>query len=250
MIALTTVVLSRGSGARPRATSRRAGRRGGARVAARGAGDELLAVEHRRAAARPGGARRLVAGACARRCTCRSRVLALAGVVVLLAPASLHFGLKGSSGSANNATSGRTQPDLRRPRTVRQTPARGLRLGLVRNRVQAPQQGGSAENAISASHTIPVTVAAEQGIIGLALYVALLRGRVRGAVPRRRALAAADRDRGLLRGAGAAHVDLRGLPRGPVHVDAAGDRRGAGAPGDAGGARRRPADAAPRATGP
>ena len=34
-------------------------------------------------------------------------LLALAGVVVLLAPASLHFGLKGSGGSANNATSGR-----------------------------------------------------------------------------------------------------------------------------------------------
>ncbi len=31
-----------------------------------------------------------------------------------------------------------------------------------------------AENATSASHTIPVTVAAEQGVLGLALYVALL----------------------------------------------------------------------------
>ena len=30
------------------------------------------------------------------------------------------------------------------------------------------------ENATSASHTIPITVAAEQGIVGLALYVALL----------------------------------------------------------------------------
>ena len=30
------------------------------------------------------------------------------------------------------------------------------------------------QNAVSASHTIPVTVAAEQGILGLALYVALL----------------------------------------------------------------------------
>ncbi len=35
-------------------------------------------------------------------------LLALALVLVLLAPASLHFGLKGSSGSAANATSGRT----------------------------------------------------------------------------------------------------------------------------------------------
>ena len=30
------------------------------------------------------------------------------------------------------------------------------------------------ESATSASHTIPITVAAEQGIVGLALYVALL----------------------------------------------------------------------------
>ena len=34
--------------------------------------------------------------------------------VVLLAAASLHLGLKGSSGSANNATSGRTNAGLRR----------------------------------------------------------------------------------------------------------------------------------------
>ena len=32
----------------------------------------------------------------------------------------------------------------------------------------------SAGNAASASHTIPVTVAAEQGIVGLAVYAALL----------------------------------------------------------------------------
>jgi O-antigen ligase len=32
----------------------------------------------------------------------------------------------------------------------------------------------SAEKAVSASHTIPVTVAAEQGIVGLAVYLALL----------------------------------------------------------------------------
>src|SRR5207302_9394312 len=32
----------------------------------------------------------------------------------------------------------------------------------------------TAENATSASHTIPITVAAEQGILGLALYAALL----------------------------------------------------------------------------
>jgi O-antigen ligase len=33
---------------------------------------------------------------------------------------------------------------------------------------------GSAEKAVSASHTIPVTVAAEQGLPGLLVYIALL----------------------------------------------------------------------------
>ena len=66
------------------------------------------------------------------------------------------------------------ETDLRRPGAVRRPAARGLRLGLLRNRVQAPQQREPRANATSASHTIPVTVAAEQGIVGLALYVALL----------------------------------------------------------------------------
>ena len=35
-------------------------------------------------------------------------------------------------------------------------------------------EGGTAANAVSASHTIPVTIAAEQGVVGLALYVALI----------------------------------------------------------------------------
>ena len=36
-------------------------------------------------------------------------LVALAAVVVLAAPPSLHFGLKGSGGSTSNATSGRTK---------------------------------------------------------------------------------------------------------------------------------------------
>ncbi len=102
MIAVMTVVLERPTRSRApsrrasRAPSRRAARGGRARVAAGGAGDELLAVEHRRAAAGAGGARRVVLGRAPDRCTCRAALLALAAAVVLLAPASLHFGLKGS----------------------------------------------------------------------------------------------------------------------------------------------------------
>ena len=63
MIAVTTVVLW------SRTPARRADRRGRARVAAGWARDELLAVEHRRAAARPGGARGLALGRARDACT-------------------------------------------------------------------------------------------------------------------------------------------------------------------------------------
>ena len=59
------------------------------------------------------------------------------------------------------------------------------------------REGGSAETAVSASHTIPITVAAEQGLIGLAVYLALLVAALarmlRGAAahPARAAVAAA-----------------------------------------------------------
>ena len=103
-------------------------------------------------------------------------VVALAAAVVLLAPASLHFGLKGSKRLGQQRHERAGEAGHRRPRTVRRTPAAGLRLGLVRNRVQSARSASrdQAENATSASHTIPVTVAAEQGIVGLAVYVALL----------------------------------------------------------------------------
>ena len=36
------------------------------------------------------------------------------------------------------------------------------------------RQGASSESAVSASHTIPITIAAEQGVLGLALYLLVL----------------------------------------------------------------------------
>ena len=36
------------------------------------------------------------------------------------------------------------------------------------------RQNASSERAVSASHTTPITIAAEQGLIGLAAYLALL----------------------------------------------------------------------------
>lgn len=98
-------------------------------------------------------------------------VLALA--VVLLAPASLHFGLKGSGGSTQNATNGRTKLIEGGLELFAKRPLYGYGSGSFQHEYEEHSKTG-AQNATSASHTIPITVAAEQGIVGLALYVALL----------------------------------------------------------------------------
>ncbi len=103
-------------------------------------------------------------------------LLALAGAVVLLAPASLHFGLKGSNGSTSNATSGRTKLISGGLDLFAKRPLEGYGSGSfeVQYKRHSRVSEASAQNATSASHTIPVTIAAEQGILGLALYMALL----------------------------------------------------------------------------
>ncbi|HEY4897488.1 MAG TPA: O-antigen ligase family protein [Solirubrobacteraceae bacterium] len=100
-------------------------------------------------------------------------VVAIAGAVVLLAPTSLHFGLKGSSGSTSNATSGRTKLISGGVELFAKRPVQGFGSGSFEREYKSHSET-TAENATSASHTIPVTVAAEQGVIGLVLYVALL----------------------------------------------------------------------------
>jgi O-antigen ligase len=100
-------------------------------------------------------------------------LVAVSLVAVLAAPASLHFGLKGSGGSASNATSGRTKLISGGLELFAQRPLEGYGSGSFQTEYQRHSKA-NAENATSASHTIPVTVAAEQGILGLALYVALL----------------------------------------------------------------------------
>jgi O-antigen ligase len=103
-------------------------------------------------------------------------LLALALAVALIAPASLHFGLKGTGGSAANATSGRTTLISGGLELFARRPLQGYGSGSFEREYKRHSTGSaaSAENATSASHTIPVTVAAEQGIVGLAVYVALL----------------------------------------------------------------------------
>ncbi len=100
-------------------------------------------------------------------------LLAIAAVILAAAPASLHFGLKGSGGSTNNATNGRTNLISGGLELFAKRPLEGYGTGSFETEYERHAKA-SAENATSASHTIPVTVAAEQGIVGLALYAALL----------------------------------------------------------------------------
>jgi O-antigen ligase len=100
-------------------------------------------------------------------------VLALAALVLLLAPASLHFGLKGSSGSTNNATNGRSSLVSGGLELFAKRPLEGYGSGAFETEYKRHSHA-DAQSATSASHTIPVTIAAEQGILGLAVYAALL----------------------------------------------------------------------------
>jgi O-antigen ligase len=98
---------------------------------------------------------------------------AIALVAVAVAPPSLHLGLTGKGGSASNATSGRTKLIEGGLRLFADRPPLGYGAGSFEQEYRAHEHVTST-SATSASHTTPITVAAEQGIVGLALYVALL----------------------------------------------------------------------------
>jgi O-antigen ligase len=96
----------------------------------------------------------------------------VAAVIVFAFGSSLRIDL-GDSKSLDNATSGRF--DLMRGGIdlARDKPLLGWGSGSFNAEYRRHEHSSSRE-ATSASHTIPITVAAEQGIIGLAAYVALL----------------------------------------------------------------------------
>lgn len=100
-------------------------------------------------------------------------LVAIALVAVLAAPPSLHLGLSGKGASASSATSGRTKLIEGGLRLFADRPLQGFGPGSFAQEYRSHEHVTS-DSATSASHTIPVTVAAEQGIIGVALYVALL----------------------------------------------------------------------------
>lgn len=97
----------------------------------------------------------------------------LALVVALAAPPSAHIGLSGEGASANNATSGRANLISGGLSLFAARPLQGYGSGAFALEYRR-HHVSTEETAVSASHTIPVTVAAEQGIVGFLLYVALV----------------------------------------------------------------------------
>lgn len=93
-------------------------------------------------------------------------------VIVVAAPGTVHLNLK-SSHSIDKASSGRL--DLMRGgiSMFAHKPLHGFGSGAFAKEFRAREKVGSS-SAASASHTIPITVAAEQGILGLAAYAFVL----------------------------------------------------------------------------
>src|SRR3954471_2772432 len=99
-------------------------------------------------------------------------VAAVGLVVVIAAPKLIHLNTK-SSRSVDRATSGRL--DLMRGglRMFTDRPLQGFGSGGFSDEFRK-REGTGRRQAATASHTIPITVAAEQGVPGVASYVALL----------------------------------------------------------------------------
>ena len=108
-----------------------------------------------------------------RRALAATGAVAVVGVaVVLLAPGALRLDL-GSDKSVEDATSGRYDLVAGGGRLFAEQPIGGWGSGSFRREYRR-SENASAQRATNASHTIPVTIAAEQGVIGLAAYLALI----------------------------------------------------------------------------
>jgi O-antigen ligase len=101
-------------------------------------------------------------------------LLAAVGLLVLLfAPSGSHLGLSGSK-SADSATSGRASLVSNGISLFGDRPLGGYGPGSFSKEYLSHNARAVRGDATSASHAIPITVAAEQGVLGLAAYVALL----------------------------------------------------------------------------
>jgi len=98
--------------------------------------------------------------------------LLLGGAFAVLFQDTLKIDL-GSSGGLNNVTSGRADLIGGGVELFAKRPLQGYGSGSF-GRAYRLERKGNQQQAVSASHTMPVTVAAEQGLIGLAAYLAVL----------------------------------------------------------------------------
>ena len=108
-----------------------------------------------------------------RRATIGAGGLVVAAVVVVLAAPGLTGLDLSSAEKANDSTSGRYGLIEGGVELAADEPLFGWGSGGFAREYRR-QEDASSERAASASHTIPVTVAAEQGLVGLAVYLALL----------------------------------------------------------------------------
>ena len=99
-------------------------------------------------------------------------LVAAAAAVVLLAPGAINLNTDSGDG-LDNATSGRYDLVAGGGRLASARPLAGWGAGSFA-RTFRREEAASEQQAASASHTIPVTVAAEQGVPGLLAYLALL----------------------------------------------------------------------------
>jgi putative inorganic carbon (HCO3(-)) transporter len=97
-------------------------------------------------------------------------VLALAVAAVLITPSTFGVNLH----NLDSTSSGRTQLVRGGGDLFAARPMAGYGSGSFVREYRRHERRRLSSDASTASHTIPVTVAAEQGVIGLAVYVALL----------------------------------------------------------------------------
>jgi O-antigen ligase len=116
--------------------------------------------------------------------TARRAVVAATAVVVLAAAGFLLVGAKGHS--IRDVTSGRWTRVEQTADVVREAPLLGVGLGAQPKVSQDLTANQGARTARFVSHTTPLTVAAELGIVGLAVYALLLAATIRTIVLLRR----------------------------------------------------------------
>src|ERR671925_606240 len=115
-----------------------------------------------------------------------ARRAVLAATAVALVVAAVFVGYQARNKSLSELTSGRWQRAELTLDVVREQPLIGVGLGAQPKVSREIGAGRDAREARFVSHTTPLTVAAELGIVGFALYALLLSGAVRMVVALRR----------------------------------------------------------------